>query len=253
MTESTLNMEAGQPVKSRVARLPLGRLALGIGIIAALVFVGRAFGAELPAFADRIQSLGALGVLLFILGYALATVAFVPGSLLTLAAGAVYGIGRGTAIVLVAATIGASLAFLIARYVARSAVESRLGGHEKFSAIDRAVGRQGLKIVLLLRLSPIFPFNALNYALGLTRVRFRDYLLASIGMLPGTLLYVYYGKAAGSVAELAAGMEMMDRGVWHYVALGIGLIATIAVTAVITRSARRALRDVTEMSEEGAD
>ena len=246
-------MESKPRGKSRIARLPLGRLALGLAIIAALILVGRAFGAELPAFTRRIQELGALGVLLFMLGYALATVAFVPGSLLTLAAGAVYGIGQGTAIVLVAATIGASLAFLVARYLARSAVETRLAGHEKFSAIDRAVGRQGFKIVLLLRLSPIFPFNALNYALGLTRVRFRDYLLASIGMLPGTLLYVYYGKAAGSVAELAAGREMMDRGVWHYVALGIGLVATIVVTAVITRSARRALREVTEVGEAGAE
>ncbi len=241
---------SGSPRHDRfgVGRLPFGRVALGIAIIVALILVGRAFGSELPAFTRRIQELGALGVLLFILGYALATVAFVPGSLLTLAAGAVYGIGRGTVIVLFAATIGASLAFLVARYLARSAVEKRLSGHEKFSAIDRAVGRQGFKIVLLLRLSPVFPFNALNYALGLTRVRFRDYLLASIGMLPGTLLYVYYGKAAGSVAELAAGMEMMDRGIWHYVALGIGLIATIVVTAVITRSARRALREVTELN-----
>jgi len=246
-------METGPRDKSRVGRLPLGRLALGVAIIAILILVGRAFGDELPELTRRIQELGALGVLLFILGYALATVAFVPGSLLTLAAGAVYGIGRGTAIVLVAATIGASLAFLVARYIARSAVETRLRGHEKFSAIDRAVGRQGFKIVLLLRLSPIFPFNALNYALGLTRVRFRDYLLASIGMLPGTLLYVYYGKAAGSVAELAAGREMMDRGVWHYVALAIGLVATIVVTAVITRSARRALREVTEVGEAGAE
>lgn len=232
-------------------RVPWGRLALGIVVVGVLIALGRYFGAELPAFTRRIQDLGAVGILLFILGYALATVAFVPGSLLTLAAGAVYGIGRGTAIVFVAATLGASLAFLVARYVARSAVETRLQGHEKFSAVDRAVGRQGFRIVTLLRLSPIFPFNALNYALGLTRVRFRDYVLASIGMLPGTLLYVYYGKAAGSVAEIAAGMEMMDRSVWHYVALGIGLVATIVVTAVITRSARRALREATE--EGGAE
>ena len=225
---------------------------LGLVLVGLLVAVGRYFGAELPEFTRRIQELGAVGILLFIVGYVLATVAFVPGSLLTLAAGAVYGIGRGTAIVLVAATIGASLAFLIARYVARSAVEARLKGHEKFSAVDRAVGRQGFRIVLLLRLSPVFPFNALNYALGLTRVRFRDYLLASIGMLPGTLLYVYYGKAAGSVAEIAAGMEMMDRSIWHYVALGVGLVATIVVTAVITRSARRALREVADLDDANA-
>jgi uncharacterized membrane protein YdjX (TVP38/TMEM64 family) len=98
-----------------------------------------------------------------------------------------------------------------------------------------------LKIVLLLRLSPVFPFNLLNYGLGLTRVRFLDYLLASIGMLPGTLLYVYYGMVAGEVAA-AVGGAAVERGPAYWTLLAIGLLATVAVTAVVTRIARRAFR-----------
>ncbi len=145
---------------------------------------------------------------------------------------------------LAAATLGASAAFLVSRYVARGAVERRLAGNARFAAIDRAVGDQGRKIVLLLRLSPVFPFNLLNYALGLTRVRFADFLVASIGMLPGTLLYVYYGKVAGDVARLAGGTDV-PKGPGYYAVLGLGLVATILVTTIVTRTARRALEEAT--------
>ena len=111
----------------------------------------------------------------------------------------------------VAAVIGSSLAFLIARYVARPWVEKRIAASPGFAAIDRAIAQQGRRIVFLLRLSPAFPFNLLNYALGLTRVRFADALVASLGMLPGTLLYVYYGKLAGEVATLAGGATVAAR------------------------------------------
>src|SRR5439155_1410723 len=102
-----------------------------------------------------------------------------------------------------AATLGASAAFLVGRYLARAAVERRIAANPRFAAIDRAVGAEGRKIVFLLRLSPVFPFNLLNYALGLTRVRFADFFLASVGMLPGTVLYVYSGKLIGDVTGLA--------------------------------------------------
>jgi uncharacterized membrane protein YdjX (TVP38/TMEM64 family) len=225
-------------------RISPGRIGLILAFVVGLIVAGRMFGADLPALAGRFQELGPLGVLIFSAGYVLATVAFVPGSLLTLAAGAVYGVGAGTVIVFVSATLGASLAFLISRHLARASVEKRLRGHQKFSVIDRAVGDQGFKVVLLLRLSPVFPFNALNYALGLTRVRFRDYVVASIGMLPGTLLYVYYGTAAGSVAQLASGADMMERSLAHYVILGLGLVATLVVVGLVTRAARRALLEL---------
>jgi uncharacterized membrane protein YdjX (TVP38/TMEM64 family) len=209
-----------------------------------LFLVGREAGAYVPRFAEWVASLGALGPVVFIIGYIIAAIAFVPGSLLTLAAGAIFGISRGVAYVFVGATVGATLAFLLSRYVARSTVEQRLEGNQRFAAIDRAVAGEGLKIVMLLRLSPVFPFNLLNYALGLTQVRLRDYVVACVGMLPGTLLYVYYGKLAGDVAALASGVST-DRGAEYWTILIVGLVATLAVTTIVTRTARSALRSVT--------
>jgi len=219
------------------------RIAILVGAIALLVVLARQAGGYIPAFAEWVNGLGFWGPAVFILGYAAAVVAFVPGSLLTLSAGAIFGLGRGLIIVFVAALLGSSLAFLVARYVARAAIEQRLAGDRRFAAIDRAVGNEGLKIVFLLRLCPLFPFNLLNYALGLTQVSFRDYLLGGVGMIPGTLLYVYYGKLAGDVAALAGGAQV-QRGWEYYAFLGLGFVATIVVTAVVTRIARRALGEV---------
>lgn len=228
-----------------------GKLVLTLAIaalaLAAVILGGRQAGQYLPQFAAWVESLGWLGPLVFILGYAVATVAFIPGSLLTLAAGAIFGLVQGTLYTLVGATLGASAAFLVARYGARGWIERRIAGNARFAAIDRAVGKEGFKIVALLRLSPVFPFNLLNYSLGLTRVRFLDYLLASVAMLPGSLLYVYYGKAAGSLAAVAGGVKA-ERGPEYWLTLGLGLVATIAVTTVITRLAGRALRQ--EIGEE---
>ena len=226
------------------SRVPVGRIAAGIAALAALLLLGRWLGGSLPAFAQWVEGLGAWGPIVFAAGYASAVVAFVPASLLTLAAGAIFGVAKGTAVVFVAAVCGSALAFLISRHLARRAIERRLAGNPRFAAIDRAIGEQGRKIVLLLRLSPAFPFNLLNYALGLTRVRFEDYLIASAGMLPGTLLYVYLGKVAGDVAALAGGAKL-ERGPGGTLLLGVGLLATIAVTTVITRIARRALAEAT--------
>jgi uncharacterized membrane protein YdjX (TVP38/TMEM64 family) len=209
--------------------------------VAVLILAGRQAGQYVPRFAAWVEGLGLWGPVVFVLGYAVATVAFIPGSLLTLAAGAIFGLVRGTVYTLLGATLGASAAFLVARYLARQRIERRIAGNPRFTAIDRAVGREGFKIVALLRLSPVFPFNLLNYSLGLTRVRFLDYLLASIAMLPGTLLYVYYGKAAGSLAAVAGGATA-GRGTGYWITLGVGLAATVAVTAFITRLAGRALR-----------
>ena len=182
------------------------------------------------------------------MGYALLTVAFVSGALLTLTAGAIFGIVEGTLYVFVAATLGASIAFLVARYLARSAVEARIRGDDRFTAIDRAIGGEGRKIVFLLRLVPFLPFILLNYALGLTRVRFVDYLLASVGMLPATVVYVYYGKVLGEVAAIAGGVEI-ERGPADYAMLAAGLVAAIAVSIIVTRVARRALAEATDKAE----
>jgi len=229
-------------VPAAPARVPLAKIAIGLAALVAILLLARAGGAYIPRFAEWVNGLGVWGPIVFILGYAAAVVAFLPGSILTLAAGAIFGIGQGLAYAFTAAVLGASAAFLVSRYLARGAIERRLAGNARFAAIDRAVGAQGRKIVFLLRLSPAFPFSLLNYALGLTRVRFSDFLVASVGMLPGTLLYVYYGKLAGDVAALAGGAAV-EKGAGYYAVLALGLVATVAVTAVVTRIARKALKD----------
>lgn len=226
------------------SRVPLGRIVLVVAVVLALIVLGRMAGAYVPRFAAWVNALGVWGPVVFIAGYVAAVVAFAPGSILTLAAGAIFGIVQGTIYVFIAATLGASAAFLVSRNLARGAIERRLTGNPRFAAIDRAVGAQGRRIVFLLRLSPVFPFNLLNYALGLTNVRFADYFVASVGMLPGTLLYVYYGKLVGDVAALAGGAPV-EKGAAYYAVLALGLVATIVVTTLVTRTARRALREAT--------
>ncbi len=220
--------------------LPLAKVLLGIVAVIALAGLGRQFGLFLERFAVWVDNLGPLGPFAFIAGYAAATLAFVPGSVLTLAGGAIFCLLNGSIYALTGATLGATLSFLLARYAAREAVERRLEGNPRFQAIDHAVGQRGLKIVLLLRLSPIFPFNLLNYALGLTKIPLKSYLFASIGMLPGTVLYTYSGLIIGDVARLAGGTDP-ERDVAYYAVVVLGLLATILVLATITRTAKQAL------------
>jgi uncharacterized membrane protein YdjX (TVP38/TMEM64 family) len=217
-----------------------GRAVLALVVLVGLWLVGRQAATWLAAAPTAIEGLGVWGPVAFIAGYAVATVAFVPGSALTLAAGALFGLATGVVVVFLGASLGSTASFLLARTIARRPLEQRLSGDARFAAIDRAIAAQGRRIVLLLRLSPAFPFSLLNYALGLTRVSLRDYVVAGIGMLPGTVLYVYYGKLAGDVAVLAGGTAPA-RDTAYYVVLGLGLLATVAVTALVTRTARRAL------------
>lgn len=189
---------------------------------------------------EWIRGQGATGVLIFVGAYIVFTVAGIPGSILTLGAGFIYGVVFGSIYVSIASTIGATAAFLVGRYLARDWVASKVAGNERFASIDEAVGREGWKIVGLTRLSPIFPFNLLNYAYGLTRVKLRDYFFASwIGMMPGTVMYVYIGSLAGSLATLGA--EERTRPVGEWVLYGVGFAATIVVTIFVTRLARKAL------------
>ncbi len=235
---------SGSPALAAVRRPGWVKIALIVGLVLALALLAREAGRFVPQFAEWVESLGVWGPVAFIAGYALAVVGLVPGALLTLAGGAIFGLLKGSIYVFVAAVLGSSAAFLVARYLARNAVERRLGQNSKFASIDRAVGEQGLKIVFLLRLSPAFPFNLLNFGLGLTKVSFRDYVIASVGMIPGTVLYVYYGKLVGDVAALAGGAAV-DKDAAYYAVLGLGLLATIVVTALVTWVARRALAEAT--------
>ncbi len=182
------------------------------------------------------RALGPWGPVLFVAVYVLATVLLVPGSILTLGAGAVYGVGYGSLIVSLASTLGATAAFLVGRHLARDAVARRVAANPRFAALDQAVADEGWKIVVLTRLSPVFPFTLLNYAFGLTRVPLREYALASwLGMMPGTVLYVYLG----SLADAAGSPRQRTPAEWALYATG--LLATLAVTVVVTRLARRAL------------
>ncbi len=231
----------GRPAKASKLRI-LVTVAVVVLVVAGLLLFGREVAGYLPQFSAWVDGLGVWGPVVFVLGYAVATVAFIPGSLLTLAGGAIFGLAEGTALVFVGASLGATGAFIASRYFVRGAIEKRVSAEPRFAAIDRAVGREGFKIVLLLRLTPIVPFVLLNYALGLTRVKLGHYAGAFIGMLPATLLYVYYGKVIGDLAEIAAGVGD-ERGWGTHVVTGVGLVATVAVIVLVTRIARRALKE----------
>jgi uncharacterized membrane protein YdjX (TVP38/TMEM64 family) len=199
-------------------------------------------------FVHWVQGFGTAGALIYGLFYIAGVVLFFPGLLLTAPAGLLYGVVIGTLIVSPASVIGATCAFLIARYVARGWVTRKLEKQEKFAAIDRAVGKNGFKMVLLLRLQPVIPFNLLNYALGLTRIRLRDYVIASwIGMFPATVLYVYLGSIVQNLSELLRGH--LPGSPLRTTLLWTGLAATIVLVWYIGRIARNALNQ--ELGERG--
>jgi uncharacterized membrane protein YdjX (TVP38/TMEM64 family) len=198
---------------------------------------------------EWMRGAGALGASIYAVAYVLATVVLLPGSVLTAGAGFAYGPLWGTVLVSPVSVIGATLAFVLGRTVARDWVSRRMTHHRRFAAIDDAIGTSGFKIVVLLRLSPVLPFNRLNYALGLTRVRLRDYVLGSfIGMLPGTFLYVYMGSLVTNASELLAG-DRSRAGGWAQALYWGGLVATLIVTVLLTRKARSALNQAVSAAE----
>jgi uncharacterized membrane protein YdjX (TVP38/TMEM64 family) len=187
---------------------------------------------------DWLERLGPWAPVGFCLLYAAATVALVPGTLLSLAAGAQWGPMEGLVYVVLASNLGANLAFGIGRFLAREWVARLVSARPKFAAVERAVAGEGWKIVMLLRLSPVFPFNVLNYGLSLTSVRWGDYAWASfVGMLPGTAMIVYLG----SLVQAAVKPEGRTPLEWGLFIAGLG--ATIGVTVLVTRIARRALQE----------
>lgn len=209
------------------------------GLLIALAFAAARFFHLQDHFKQALAWVGTLGPwgpLLFIALYIVATILFIPGSVLTLGAGALFGVVAGSIYVSLGSTLGATAAFLLGRHVARDAITRKLAGNTRFTAIDKAVASDGWKIVGLTRLSPAFPFTLLNYAFGLTQVSLRDYVVASwIGMMPGTVLYVYLG----SLATAATAERTRSPAEWTF--YGVGLVATLAVTFQITRIAKRSL------------
>ncbi len=187
-----------------------------------------------------IQDLGWIGVIAFILLYIIATVALIPGSILTLGAGVVFGVVWGSVYVLIGAVIGETCAFLLGRYLARDWITGKIEGNKVFYALNQALNREGLKIILLTRLSPVFPFSLLNYAFGVTGISLRDYFLGSIGMIPMTVTYVYLGSLAENLASIGEATNLANPELQWVIRI-VGFIATVTATVYITRISRQAL------------
>jgi uncharacterized membrane protein YdjX (TVP38/TMEM64 family) len=231
--------------KKTAPKSAIVRLIVLIGIVIALFLTMKFLPVQqwLRNFNDWVGRMGVAGIFIFIIVYAVATVLLAPGSVLTIGAGFVFGLWKGFLAVSAGSTLGAALAFVVARFIARERVAVIAQRNEKFRAIDSAIGKQGAKLIFLLRLSPIIPFNLSNYLYGLTGVKFWPYLLASwIGMMPGTFLYVYIGTAGKAAASVAAGGEAMKHGWQYWTFMSVGLVATIIVTIWVTKIARNALR-----------
>jgi uncharacterized membrane protein YdjX (TVP38/TMEM64 family) len=190
----------------------------------------------LRSFQGWAAGLGPLGWVLYALVYAACCVLFVPASILTLGAGALFGLATGTAVVLAGATLGATLSFLLAKSVLRKRIERMTAGNAKFAALDEAIAKEGAKIVFLVRLSPVFPFTYINYAFGLTGVKTLPYVLASfVGMIPGTFAYVYLGAAARAAAS--GGTDATKKAIQ----IG-GAVAAVLVSVFVARVAAKAIR-----------
>jgi uncharacterized membrane protein YdjX (TVP38/TMEM64 family) len=217
---------------------------MGVAVVAAaLVSWGARHAApHVLGFLGGAPALGGWAPLVFILTEAAGILAFIPGTLFTLVGGAVFGFLLGVLYSSAGAALGSTAAFLIGRYIARDAVQRRLARMPRFQSIDRAVAADAVRIVFLLRLSPIMPFNVLNYALGLTAIRLSDFLVAMAGTLPGTIVYAYAGKVMGELA--VAGRAEVPKNAAYYIVLVGGLVATVAATLFVTRAARRALSEV---------
>jgi uncharacterized membrane protein YdjX (TVP38/TMEM64 family) len=213
-----------------------GVAALIVLVVAAQVLPVKEW---LGSFQGWVKGMGAAGMVLYGIVYIAAVVLFVPGIVLTLGAGFLFGLGWGIVLVSIASTTAAALAFLIARYFARDGVERLAKRDARFEAIDRAIGKEGWKVVALLRLSPLVPFSLSNYLYGLTSVKFWSYVGTSwAAMLPATVLYVYLGAAGRTIGEGGR------RSPWEWALLAVGLAATAAVTILLTRVAKRELAKV---------
>ena len=207
-----------RPMSKKTGRVIL--VGSGVLVVGLVVFFAQLpIAAWATSLAGWMRHAGAGGIVVFAFAYVAATLLLLPGSSPTAAAGFAYGPVLGLLLVSPVSVVAATAAFAVGRNVAREWVARRVAAHPRLAAIDDAIGagRRDFQIVMLLRLSPILPFNLLNYALGLTRVRPRDYILGSfVGMIPGTFLYVYLGSAVTDLASLHAPRHR--GGAWESVA-----------------------------------
>jgi uncharacterized membrane protein YdjX (TVP38/TMEM64 family) len=231
------------------------KTAIGQLIALTVIVIGLFFGMRLlpvqqwlRSFNDWVGQMGVGGIFIFIGVYAAATVLLAPGAILTIGAGFTFGLWEGFLAAWTGATFGAALAFLVARFIARAKIEAIANRNEKFRKIDNAVGRKGAKLIFLLRLSPVIPFNLSNYFYGLTAVKFWPYVLASCaGMMPGAFLYVYIGAASKAAVSAAAVSEAVKHGWQYWTFLSVGLAATIIATIRVTKIARDALMQTADV------
>lgn len=222
------------PAKKSVA---WGKIILGVLALAALIAAYRLLPLQewVGSFQTWVQGYGALGWVIFIAVYALTSFVLIPGSILTLAAGAVWGLG-GFPLVIIGATLGSMMSFLAARYLFQDKVEAKVANYPRFRAVNEAIGDEGWRVVGLLRLSPALPFSLQNWFLGITPVAFWPSQIATFfGIMPGTLLYVLLGSAGGQAGS-------GDMGIGRWVVLGVGIIATLVVTVLITKKAQARLK-----------
>ncbi|CAN5672264.1 hypothetical protein BH23PLA1_BH23PLA1_15120 [soil metagenome] len=237
-------MGSDDEVRSPGLGHPLVRGVLFLLVLLALALLWRAL--PVSAWVDErlqpfLEQAGAWGYLLFGLAYVIAVVLLAPGAALTLSGGYLFGPWIGLLLSSISATTGASASFLIGRYLAREPLRRRAHRDPRFRAIDRAVADRGAKVVLLLRLSPVVPFNLLNYALGLTGIRLPAYILASgVGMLLGTAVVAFIGSSA-------SGRTPGNLGLWGWLAI---VLTTLAATVYIALIARRALAEAAPEAEE---
>src|SRR6266487_2812291 len=234
----------------RAPKNALGWLVALIVIVIALFLAMKILPVQqwLGSFNTWVGQMGAVGIFIFIGVYAVATVLLAPGAVLTIGAGFAFGLWKGFLAVSAGSTIGAALAFLVARFVARDKIEAMARRNTKFQRIDNAIGKQGAKLIFLLRLSPVIPFNVSNYFYGLTAVKFWPYVLASwIGMMPGTFLYVYIGTAGKAAVSAAGGGEAIKHGWQYWTFISVGLAATIVVTIWVSKIARDAVKKTADV------
>lgn len=206
-----------------------------LAVIGAVIFAIRVLPVAqwLESFQTFVREAGPLGYVLYVIVYVICCVLLIPALALTLGAGAIFGFAAGSAVVIVGATLGATAAFLLGRTVFRKRVEAMVAANPRMAAIDRAIAAEGTKIMLLMRLSGFPPFTWINYALGLTGVRLRPYILTTLfGIIPGTLAFTWAG-AAGAAALTGSG---------NRISLIVTAAGAVLVSVYIARIASRAIR-----------
>ncbi|MFW5965924.1 MAG: TVP38/TMEM64 family protein [Persicimonas sp.] len=239
--------EAGSPQRRRWAFV-VGLIVVG-GLLALAAALSLPVREHLDGFILWVHGFDEWAGVVYGAAYAVATVCFVPGTPLTLLGGFAFGLFWGVIIVWAASTVSAALSFLIGRFVARDWVAERVCKYPRFNALFRAIDKEGFKVVFLARLVPVFPFGVLNYGFSITGVSFGKYLFASsLGILLPSVVYVYLGTIAGSLARIATGevesTPLQDSLFW------IGGVAAVGIVWLLTRRARQELEQLTEEAED---